>query len=193
MNHCIFARVCEIISFNNCFWGVQKKRRKERRKEEISFRGTLWLFLGLLLPDSEQRFYMQKQNLLIQLSCTLSKHHGHLDSLWTHALQGYSTGMASKFTWMAIKVILGCQNHRKLRNCLLRLILGCVFLIWHSLYCCSSLRRHIAGKTFPLPVLTSKLDMVMRGCRSAEQQNLVLCQTILIFLQTRALCHLESC
>lgn len=124
VNHCIFARVCEIISFNNCFWGVQKKRRKERRKEEISFRGTLWLFLGLLLPDSEQRFYMQKQNLLIQLSYTLSKHHGHLDSLRTHALQGYSTGMASKFTWMAIKVVLGCQNHRKLRNCLLRLILA---------------------------------------------------------------------
>lgn len=165
----------------------------ERRKYKISFRGTLWLSLGLLVPDFVQRFYMQKQNLLIQLSYTSSKHHGHLDSLWTHALQSYSTGMAFKSTWMAIKVILDCQNIQKLRNCLPRLILGSVFLIWNSLYCCSSLRRQVAGKTFPVPVLTSKLDLVMRDCRSAEQQNSVLCQAILIFLQTCSLCQLESC
>lgn len=130
MNHCIFGKVCErivltTISGEYSCWKDDKK--KYLLGEQCNYL-LAYLFL-ILSRDSICR----KQNLLIQLSYTSSKHHGHLDSLWTHALQAYSTGMVSRFTWMARKVIFDCQNTQKLRNCLPRLILCCVFLIQNSI------------------------------------------------------------
>lgn len=135
-------------------------------KEEINFRGTLWLyplayFLLTLSRDSTCRsksFFFSTR--MPQVNTT---------AIWTpFGLMHCRVILLIQFIWMAIKAILDCLSSQNLRNWLSKLVPGYVFLIWNSLYCCSSLKRHVAGKTFPVPVLMSKLDMVMSGCRSAD-------------------------